>query len=109
MIGAATGPWHRKADGRFEAEWTVICARWAQFVERLSGFPGLWDWLLAAGFTAVKMRLSSTGAAMGRAGRSVGMFLARCDRLTGRSRWYAFLRCPSQMRCHRKAALFVLG
>ena len=49
MIGAATGPWHRKADGRFEAERTVICASRVQFVKRLSGFPGLRDWLLAAG------------------------------------------------------------
>ena len=78
MIGAATGPWHRKADGRFEAERTVICASRVQFVKRLSGFPGLWDWLLAAEFTALKMRRSSTRAAMGRAGRSAGMFLARC-------------------------------
>ena len=42
--------------GRFEAERTVIRggqARRVNFVKRLFGFPGLRDWLLAAGFTAV--------------------------------------------------------
>jgi hypothetical protein len=65
-----------KADGRFEAERTVICVRRVQFVKRLSGFPGLRDWLLAAGFTAVTMRLSSTRAANGQ-GRTLGRDVPR--------------------------------